>query len=75
MVRGGILGLLFVKHLVMLQVSFVLLMASLHKILCQVFDNCSFIAETIYVLKKLMRGRRVTSCVLSTAWEACSSFE
>jgi hypothetical protein len=64
MIRGGILGLLFVKHLVMLRVFFMLLMSRTFKVFCQVFDNCSFLAEAIYTLKELMRRRRVRSCVL-----------
>lgn len=44
MVHSGILGLVFVKFSVILQVSFVLLVSNTCKVLCQMFDNCSLIA-------------------------------
>jgi hypothetical protein len=62
-VRGRILGLLLVKLLVILQVSFMLLVLRLAKVFCQVLDNYSFIAESICSFRELMRGRRVMSWV------------
>jgi hypothetical protein len=59
MVRSGILGLVFVKLLVILQVCFMLLVSSPCKVFCQVFNNCSLIAEYICCFKELMRRRRV----------------
>jgi hypothetical protein len=49
----------FVKLLVILQTSLKLLVSSTYKVFCQVFDNCSLIAESICPFKELMRGRSV----------------
>jgi hypothetical protein len=56
MVRGGILELVFVKLLVILQVSLVLLASSPCKVFYQALDNYSVIAESICSFKELMRG-------------------
>jgi hypothetical protein len=64
MVRGGILGLEFVKLVCILQVSLMLLVSRPCKVFCQVFESCSLIAESICSFKELMRGRRVMSLVL-----------
>jgi hypothetical protein len=60
MVRGEMLGLQLVTLLVILQVSSMLLESRPCKVLCQMSDNGSLIAESICSFRELMRGRSVT---------------
>jgi hypothetical protein len=62
--RDGILGLVFVKLLVIVRVSLMLMVSSPCNVFYQASDNCFLIAEYICSLKELMRGRRVMSLVL-----------